>query len=342
MDLLLWRCERRQGAEIIPFAERQAMKYIPYCKICILLICALAVLAVSALSEGEYRTLRSGSYGDDVLSLKGRLYELGYFNGSTFNNRYTDDTVKRVKAFEAACGLSQTGVATPALQSLLFSHDAVSNKSGKNESGNVPSLTDMPDSPYRDLSLNSSGDDVLALKQKLKQLGYFAAKAETGDYNSALADAVSAYQRAFSLAETGEASAALQQEIFYPTQTAVPAATPRPTDGSATGTQTAATALESRYTSNPTQIPANPGNPTSTPAGPARELTLPELNMNGFLADESVSPYVYADRDDGHWCYISQNLFIEIVRMQNKRQNITWFETEVRCTPDSRSVNNTT
>ena len=105
----------------------------------LIVLTALTAFAVSALGDQPYRLLRSGSYGDDVLAVKNRLYALGYFTNNTFNNRYTDDTVKRVKAFEAACGLPQTGVMSAALQALLFSDDAM-RADGGNLSGGTPAL----------------------------------------------------------------------------------------------------------------------------------------------------------------------------------------------------------
>ena len=75
----------------------------------LLLTIALTALAVGAFAEGEYRPLKTGNYGNDVLAVKTRLYDLGYFTGSKLNNRYTDDTAERVRAFEAACGLNETG-----------------------------------------------------------------------------------------------------------------------------------------------------------------------------------------------------------------------------------------
>ena len=89
------------------------------------LLFALAAHAAGALGVSEYRTLQVGSYGDDVQALKERLYTLGYFTNNQFNNRYTDDTAKRIKKFEKNCSLPETGIASPALQELLYSSEAV-------------------------------------------------------------------------------------------------------------------------------------------------------------------------------------------------------------------------
>ena len=195
-----------------------------YYRLCIplALLIALTAFAISAFGEGEYRPLKSGSYGDDVIAVKERLYDLGYCTNSTFNNRYTDDTVKRVKTFEENCGLPETGVMTPALQTLLFSENAVSH-SGAKAGESLPDLPETAESAYRTLRNGNEGDDVLALKQKLKSLGFFTAKAETGAFNDALESAVKAYQQANGLDITGVADAALQEAIFASQQTAATA-----------------------------------------------------------------------------------------------------------------------
>ena len=123
----------------------------------LLLLIALACFCVSAICDGAYRTLSVGSYGNDVLAVKNRMKELGYFSGSNLNNRYTDDTAERVRRFEAACGLPQTGVLTPALQALLFSDAAVAS----GEKKEAATLPDVADSAYRLIDENASGDDVL-------------------------------------------------------------------------------------------------------------------------------------------------------------------------------------
>lgn len=261
----------------------------------LLLLIALTCICVSAMCDGEYRRLSVGSYGNDVLAVKNRMKALGYFSGSNFNNRYTEDTADRVRTFEAACGLEQTGVMTPALQALLFSDDAVA----LGEKKAAPSLPDTADSSYRDIGEDANGDDVLRLKEKLKSLGYFTAKAETGAFNETLAKAIRACQEAMGMESTGIADVALQEALYGP--------------------QTAAAAEV----------------PTVTPDGPVKAVALPTLSEAGFLADENAEPFIHADRADGHWYYISQNVYIEIQRLQLTKQKITWFETEIRCTPDS-------
>ncbi len=75
-----------------------------------------------------YRTLQNGDHGDDVLALKQRLMELGYYkSGSKMTNRYNDTVVQRIKMFQRQNGLAEDGVSTPQVQCLLFSQAAAAN-----------------------------------------------------------------------------------------------------------------------------------------------------------------------------------------------------------------------
>ena len=275
-------------------------------------LCAMLLFMGSVAICEEYRTLTVNSYGNDVQQLKNRLKTLGYFSANgTINNKFTDDTADRIRQFEAACGLPETGIATPALQALIFSDDAVSKKTGKNKSGNPPVLSaDIAASSYRNLTEGDSGDDVLAVKLALYNLGYFTSKPETAAFNATMTKAVKALQQDMGLTSDGIATVEFQLALLEGKPTA---------DGKTL----------------PTPAPTATPKPTTTPRLPTATVTLPELNAQGFLADASAQPFIHADRDDGHWYYISQNLSIEIVRKYTPRQNITWFETEIRCTEES-------
>ena len=75
-----------------------------------------------------YRVLFRGSQGDDVLALKQRLLALGYYReGATMTDSYNETCIQRVQLFEQVNGLAQDGIATPAVQALLFSPDALVN-----------------------------------------------------------------------------------------------------------------------------------------------------------------------------------------------------------------------
>lgn len=67
----------------------------------------------STTTVSTSKTLSKGSNGSEVKKLQQKLKELGYFSGST-DGKYGNSTVKAVKAFQKAKGLTQDGVAGPA------------------------------------------------------------------------------------------------------------------------------------------------------------------------------------------------------------------------------------
>ncbi len=76
----------------------------------------------------SYRLLKKDNSGDEVLALKQRLLELGYYRDSgTMNNVYNDTCVQRIKIFQRVHGLEEDGVASQMLQYLLFSAEAKAN-----------------------------------------------------------------------------------------------------------------------------------------------------------------------------------------------------------------------
>ncbi len=62
------------------------------------------------LPPGSFRTMKKNSKGEDVYWLQRKLTDLGYYAGHC-GGVYLDGTVKAVKAFQKANGLSQTGTA---------------------------------------------------------------------------------------------------------------------------------------------------------------------------------------------------------------------------------------
>jgi len=66
------------------------------------------VYEAGTLPERGFRTLKKNSSGEDVYWLQSKLKELGYYSGH-IGGVYLDGTVKAVKAFQKAHGLSQSG-----------------------------------------------------------------------------------------------------------------------------------------------------------------------------------------------------------------------------------------
>ena len=91
--------------------------------LCLVLIAALTLCVLPA--QADYRTLKEGDSGKDVLAFKTALYYLGYFTSLNMSNAYNKVTTERVKNLQRMNGLEETGIADPALQELVFSGQAV-------------------------------------------------------------------------------------------------------------------------------------------------------------------------------------------------------------------------
>lgn len=68
----------------------------------------------------QYHTLNVGDRNADVLALRKRLYELGYYAKPNENALYTESTADVVRMFQQDCGLEETGTADRYTQALLF------------------------------------------------------------------------------------------------------------------------------------------------------------------------------------------------------------------------------
>ncbi len=111
------------------------------------LCAALAAVLLFGLcfsgSAEEYRTLQQGMSGKDVKALKLAMYWLGYFTSQDVSESYNDVMVKRVKMLQENNGLEPDGVATPELQALVFSGNAVPNDKAPSPSP-VPTPSPTP------------------------------------------------------------------------------------------------------------------------------------------------------------------------------------------------------
>lgn len=72
-----------------------------------------------------YAELTIGSQGKEVLAMKQRFFELGYFRTDKYNDQYSQNTADTVKQFEKNNGLKVDGVADAVMLGLLFSERAV-------------------------------------------------------------------------------------------------------------------------------------------------------------------------------------------------------------------------
>ncbi|NLC33398.1 MAG: hypothetical protein GX781_08895 [Clostridiales bacterium] len=82
------------------------------------------VLIPEGFQLSQYRELTVGSEGDDVLKLKQRFVELGYYRDVKLSSRYTEKTSETVLRFEQDAGLPADGIADSQMQEVLYSDAA--------------------------------------------------------------------------------------------------------------------------------------------------------------------------------------------------------------------------
>ena len=307
--------------------DKQYLKAILAAGLIALLLCALPSCAFSE----EYRELRQGMKGEDVHRFKVAMYWLGYFTTDDLSDVYTKTTAERVQQLQKNNGFRQTGVATPALQELVFSGSAVKTKTAPtaspvpdpnrtpapaaspapapSESAAVADAAASGGKEYRELSLGMEGDDVQRLKKAMYWLGYFTTEKLDGRYTEITQQRVKLLQKNNGLEETGVADAELQALVF---------------SGEAVKTETAP---------KPSSVPT----PTPTPHPPLDlSAILPQRTEEGFLAaDAGEKEFVFADEDEGVWVYLTPSLSVVIQRIVDKKNVLTWYECDIHASAES-------
>lgn len=162
-------------------------------------------MAISALSAKSYAELKEGDSGAAVSELASALLNLGYFD-ATVGTSFTTKTTEAVKRLQAACGMSESGVADEATLRVLYS-------------GNVPK------SPILSVSLSggSKGENVKRIQNRLLALGYLSMSASVdGDYGSTTSNAVSLFQKASGVSATGTADTATIRALYSASAATLP------------------------------------------------------------------------------------------------------------------------
>ena len=167
-----------------------------------------ATAAPTTAPTGTYVVLQKGSRGTEVTNLQKRLITLGW-SSSSADGIYGNNTVSAVKAFQAAVGYEQNGIASVELQTILFSAVAPYNNTATPE----PTGTPVPTSSYQALKPGDTGEAVKNLQRRLKELGYFNGDIG-GNYLTRTTAAVKLFETALGRTPTGEASAELQEILF--------------------------------------------------------------------------------------------------------------------------------
>jgi hypothetical protein len=172
-----------------------------------------------------------------------------------------------------------------------------------------PSQTEADPTPtpaiQRDYALGDSGEDVYAFKLRLQELGYFEKDATLSDEVTKLTlKRVNALLDDNGMEAVDVITTEIQAMIFG----------------------------EGGLAAIPTPAPSPTPQPLIAPVGTPE---LPQLTAEGFLADAD-GEYVFADDADGLWYYISDTLYVNIRRYNDREEENIWFETEVKTRGDEQ------
>jgi peptidoglycan hydrolase-like protein with peptidoglycan-binding domain len=171
---------------------------------------------------GTARSIQPGDQGPTVVALQQRLRQLGFFRYPRNTGIYGPVTTTAVRDFQRSRGLPATGVATPATRAALINTQGMGGQAiVPNYAPNyapsyvpvrtaiAPSTTARPTArPTNIMRTGSRGPEVVALQQRLRELGFFQAPTNTGYFDSTTAAAVRAFQRSRGLSADGIAGPA--------------------------------------------------------------------------------------------------------------------------------------
>ena len=154
----------------------------------------IAAFGINAVEEPAYITLRKGSKGDEVLALQKRLNKLGYNCGKA-DGDFGSNTRSALRYFQSDAGMDYDGIASIAVQKVLFSKDAPEYER------------------YIYLSRGDVSYRVEKLERRLRELNYLAAPVG-GEYDSRVEEAIELFQEEADLKVNGRASVSTQKELF--------------------------------------------------------------------------------------------------------------------------------
>ena len=159
------------------------------CRKILAIAAALLCLAAArgALAEG---VLSLGDWSEDVRQAQTQLAALGYYTGE-ISGHYGENTAAAMAAFRADFDLGEGGDCDEAALAVLMN------------------------AKYRPMHIGTSGADVKRLQTRLALLGYYGGKV-SGNYLTATAEAVKAFQVKTGLPATGGADVETQEKLFDP------------------------------------------------------------------------------------------------------------------------------
>lgn len=191
-------------------------------------------------------TLQRGSKGEAVEQVQRRLTELGFYYGN-ISGSFLDGTDAAIRDFQTKNGLARNGKVTATTWNVLMSIEAIGNDGNAHlptdpQAALEPAPTPAPPaigaatSPNpegvfvfeRILKYQNQGEDVRALQQRLKDLGYYRLEV-SGNYLGNTRDAIRAFQRNNGLKVDGVAGELTQRTLWDDALALDAASTPRPT-----------------------------------------------------------------------------------------------------------------
>ena len=167
-------------------------------------------------TDSNDEVLRPGSTGTAVKELQYRLRELGYYSGSR-DGVYGSGTRTAVMAFQTRNGLTVDGIAGPATLKKVYSSSAIkagstTGSTGGTTGGSTSGTVSTNLNTNQTLKPGDSGEQVRAMQQRLKELGYYTNSLD-GEYGYGTRQAVLAFQRNNGLTQDGIAGEATLKKM---------------------------------------------------------------------------------------------------------------------------------
>lgn len=154
-------------------------------------------------------TLYEGLGGEPIRTLQNRLAALGFLTQAQVDGHYGKTTTTAVKAFQRRNNLSADGVAGPGTLAALYSDSAISAEGSAGGGG----ITTAPPDITSTLQSGSSGDLVVALQNRLKELGYLSGSVD-GYFGPGTVSALKAFQARNGLTSDGVAGPGTQTVLY--------------------------------------------------------------------------------------------------------------------------------
>ena len=154
-------------------------------------------------------TMKYGDKGELVKQLQTRLQTLGYYT-DTVSGTFNRATEKALKAFQKKMGITQSGIATTDVQTILYSASARSATELVTPTP-VPTATLTP--PSDTVRMGDEGNDVKLVQSRLYTLGYYDGKID-GKFGSGTYQAVLTFQECNFLKTDGICGSETIQVLF--------------------------------------------------------------------------------------------------------------------------------